>query len=164
MIVQGLQTGKCPYFGTTAEDLFPRNSKNTIQPLCKTLRSYFIHQTGHIMRYIEGVLPSISLLKSAPHLHRIEMIDKGSIPLFGMYKITLRIIDPFPSLRKPGEFLIILLLAQLFCPLGNGPRTIGIFQRMRSGKHESLIRTISRIQMRHIAQLDELIRIYFTGT
>ncbi len=127
MIIQSLQTGKGSDLRATAEDQLAGNSKDTVETLIENIGSDLADQAFRIMRHIERVLPGISFLETAPHLHRIEVINETSISLLRMNKISGRIIDTLPAFRQPHQFIIVVSLTQFLCPLSDCPGTVRIF-------------------------------------
>ena len=115
------------------------------------------------MRSIEGILPSIAFLESAPDLHRVEVGDEVTLGILWVHKVLFFVIDTFPALREVHQ-LLIFGLTQCLSQLCRCPRGKGIFQRMGSRETELLSWSVGILNMRHIAVLNKLLGVRLTGS
>ena len=79
LIVESAQSGKSVDVLATTEKLRPREREDAVEAGIEHIGSHLTDECRHIMGHIESVLPGVTLLKTAPHLHGVEMRDELAV-------------------------------------------------------------------------------------
>ena len=156
LIVQGLKTGKRAHFSSAAEYLFLRESEDAVEPRVEYVRADLCHQTFHIVGNIERVLPCVALLETAPHFHRVEVVDEFAVGLLRTDEVARRVVQSFPSFGEIHQPVIILFVADALRPLRHHPRAVRELQCVRCRERIGVGVLLSAVAVGHISVFQEV--------